>query len=169
MLVRMRSPLLLNGGPAAGKSATSLELARSFPRAAVFDVDDVRHLVVSSRAAPWDGQEGRTQQQIGVANACDIAQRVHKEGIEVVKSDVVTAATIKLYRRLLADVVIVQLRLPLHEARRRATLRAVHLTDEEFESLHIQQAANLAVDYRLDVGDMTLQLQTMAVLRLWDP
>jgi len=58
--------LLLTGGPAVGKSSTAGLLARSRPRAAVIDVDDVRQLVVSGGAAPWEGEEGRRQQHLGV-------------------------------------------------------------------------------------------------------
>jgi dephospho-CoA kinase len=38
----MRRPLLLTGGPAAGKSATSLRMVDTLRRAAVIDVDDIR-------------------------------------------------------------------------------------------------------------------------------
>lgn len=51
-------------------------------------------------------------------------------------ADVLNDATAALYRRLVPSVVIVRLRLPLREARRRATLRPRHLTDKEFEGLH---------------------------------
>jgi hypothetical protein len=54
----MYPPLVLTGGPAVGKSTTANLFARRRPRAAVVDVDDVRQLVVSGAAAPWDGAEG---------------------------------------------------------------------------------------------------------------
>jgi predicted kinase len=116
----MRPPLLLTGGPAAGKSATALRLVEPLRRAAVIDVDDIRHLVVVGHAAPWDGSEGQLQQRIGVENACDLARRYLHWGIDVVLSDVLTHETAALYRDLLPGVLVVQLRLPLPEARRRA-------------------------------------------------
>lgn len=89
----------------------------------MIDVDDIRHLVVAGHAAPWEGSEGRRQQQLGVENACDLAGRFHMAGIEVVLADFLTTATAARYRQHLPDVRIVRLRLPLVEARRRARLR----------------------------------------------
>jgi predicted kinase len=163
----MRPPLLLTGGPAAGKSATALRLVEPLRRAAVIDVDDIRHLVVVGHAAPWDGREGQLQQRIGVENACDLARRYLHWGIDVVLSDVLTHETAALYRDLLPGVLVVQLRLPLAEARRRATLRPVYLTEDEFDALHASQANNLAPDHILDVGPLTLGEQSDAVARLW--
>jgi hypothetical protein len=67
-------PLVLTGGPAAGKSTTAHALAARRTRCAVVDVDDVRQLVVSGAAAPWEGLEGREQQRLGVTNACGLAR-----------------------------------------------------------------------------------------------
>ena len=97
----VRPPLLLTGGPAVGKSSTAGLLARSRPRAAVIDVDDVRQLVVSGGAAPWEGDEGRRQQHVGVENACCLARRFIDHAIEVIVADVVTPETLMLYRRSL--------------------------------------------------------------------
>jgi predicted kinase len=58
--------MLLTGGPASGKSATAAELAKTLPRVAVNDVDDIRHLVVAGHAAPCEGDDGVLQQRIGV-------------------------------------------------------------------------------------------------------
>ena len=100
----------------------------------MIDVDDVRHLVVAGHAAPWDGDQGRLQQQIGVDNACDLARRFLSAQIDVVLADFVTTHTAALYRRNLPELQIIRLRLPLREAHRRAQLRPVHLTEQEFES-----------------------------------
>ena len=163
----MLSPLLLTGGPAAGKSSTALRLVEQLRRAAVIDVDDIRQLVVTGHAAPWDGAEGRLQQRIGVENACDLARRFLQWGIDVVLSDVLNADTAGLYRDLIPGVLIVQLRLPLAEARRRAGLRPVYLTEDEFDALHAAQSDDLGVDHILDVGSLTLEEQSDAVATLW--
>jgi predicted kinase len=160
-------PLLLTGGPAVGKSSTAVRLVEPLRRAAVVDVDDLRHLVVAGHAAPWDGSEGRLQQHIGVENACDLARRYLQWSIEVVLSDVLDHETAALYRRLLPGVLILQLRVPLAEARRRATLRPVYLTDEEFEALHALQRDDVGADQLLDVGSLTLSEQVDAVSRIW--
>jgi predicted kinase len=163
----MRPPLLLTGGPAAGKSATALRLVKPLRRAAVIDVDDIRHLVVAGHAAPWEGSEGQLQQRIGVENACGLTRRYLHWGIDVVLSDVLNYETTALYRHLLPGILIVQLRLSLAEARRRASLRPVYLTEEEFDALHALQAVDLEPDQILDVGSLTLDAQFDAVARLW--
>lgn len=66
--------LVLTGGPAAGKSTTALALATTTPRTAFIDVDDVRQLVKNGGAAPWDGEEGASQQLLGVRNATWLAR-----------------------------------------------------------------------------------------------
>ena len=78
-------PLLLTGPPAAGKSTTARAVAALRPRAAVIDVDDIRLLVVSGHAAPWQGDEGRLQQRVGVENACDLANRLESAEFDVVR------------------------------------------------------------------------------------
>jgi len=164
----MRPPLLLTGPPAAGKSTTAMQLINSAHRGAVVDVDDVRQLVVVGHAAPWEGDEGRLQQQVGVGNACDLARRFLSVGIEVILADVVTPTTADLYRRRLPNLQIVQLRLPLGEARRRAQLRSMHLTEQEFEDLYALDAdGNLRVDHVIDVGHLDVAAQTEAVGVVW--
>jgi predicted kinase len=164
----VRPPLLLTGPPAAGKSTTALALARSAPLGAMIDVDDVRHLVVAGHAAPWEGDAGRIQQQIGVENACDLARRFLKSQIEVVLADVVTQASAAVYRRQLEDLQIIRLRLPLDEARRRARLRPVRLTEREFQDLYrLDAASTFPVDHIVDVADLDPDGQAEAVRRLW--
>ena len=74
----MGPPLVLTGGPAVGKSTTANHVARRYARAAVIEVDDVRQLVVSGAAAPWDGAEGVAQQRLGVDNACGPRARLSR-------------------------------------------------------------------------------------------
>ena len=132
------------------------------------DVDDVRQLVVSGGAAPWDGEDGLRQQWLGVRNACALAGRFVEAGIEVVAADVLTPETLAAYRELLPGCVVVRLTVPLDEAWRRAATRAVWLTDEEFVALHRADAeAGLAVDHVLDVRDLGPDDQVSAVADLW--
>ena len=90
-------PLILTGGPAVGKSVTARALAAGRPRCAFIDVDDVRQFVVTGAAAPWEGEEGREQQRLGVTNACGLARNFLAMGIEVVVADVLTPETCDLY------------------------------------------------------------------------
>ena len=161
-------PLLLTGPPAAGKSTTARVLADSLPLAAMIDVDDIRQLVVAGHAAPWDGEAGLIQQRIGVENACDLARRFAGSGIEVVMADVLTSRTAELYRARLPSVLIVQLRISLGEARRRAALRPVYLTDDEFELLHRQQPSDADLyDHVIDVDGLDQAAQVAAVRHIW--
>ena len=143
-------------------------LAASQPLAAVVDVDDIRQLVIAGHAAPWEGAAGVVQQRIGVENACDLARRFASSGIEVVIADVLTLRTVDLYRARLDDVIIVQLRISLTEARRRAAQRPVHLSDDEFELLHRQQPDDAELyDHVIDVDGLDLVAQVGEVNRIW--
>ncbi|HEU4545136.1 MAG TPA: hypothetical protein VFR88_02475 [Microlunatus sp.] len=161
-------PLLITGPPAAGKSTTARCLADSLPLVALIDVDDIRQLVVAGHAAPWDGEAGLIQQRIGIENACDLARRFASSGIEVVLADVLTPQTAALYRARLPSVLIVQLRISLAEARRRATERPVYLTDDEFELLHRQQPSDAQLyDHVVEVDGLDLGAQVSAVREIW--
>ena len=123
--VEIRSPLVLCGPPAVGKSVTGRSLALSRPRCALIDVDDVRHLILSGAAAPWEGEEGLRQQRLGVLNACAVAANFLRSGVEVVVADVLTPDTVTLYRNHLPGCVVVRLTVSLTEALRRASSRRV--------------------------------------------
>ena len=162
-------PLVLTGGPAVGKSATARTLAEGRPRCAFIDVDDVRQLVVAGAAAPWDGEEGREQQRLGVTNACSLARNFVAMGIEVVVSDVLTPETCDLCRRELPGCLIVHMTVEFPEAIRRAASRKVWLTDHEFRMLHEADAANPpAADHRIQVDRLDLQNQANKVASLWE-
>jgi predicted kinase len=164
-----RPVLVLTGPPAVGKSTTARAVAEALDRCAVVDVDDVRQLVVSGGVAPWDGEEGRRQQRLGVRNACSLAGRFVAAGIDVVVADVLTPDTLALYRELLPGCVVVRLTVPLEEAWRRASTRPVWLTDEEFVALHEADALSApAADHELDVSALTRDEQASAVASRWE-
>ena len=48
----------VTGPPAVGKSTAARSLASTRPRCAVVEVDDLRRLVLTGAAAPWDGEAG---------------------------------------------------------------------------------------------------------------
>ena len=161
-------PLLLTGPPAAGKSTTARVLVDSRSLAAMIDVDYIRQLVVAGHAAPWDGEAGLLQQRLGVENTCDLARRFASSGIDVVIADVLTPQTAVLYRARLPSVLIVQLRISVGEARRRAARRAVYLTDDEFELLHRQQPSDRRLyDAVVEVDGLDLAAQVEAVRDSW--
>ena len=163
----MLPPLLLTGGPAVGKTVTAQALAETTSRCAYLDVDDIRQLVRNGAAAPWAGAEGVAQQRLGVRNAAALARNFGACGFTVTISDVVDGETLILYRKLLPDVVVVRLTASLLEASRRARLRPMYLTDEEFQMLHSTQEDFLAVDHQLDVTHMDSTEQVRHVRALW--
>ena len=86
-------PLLLTGGPAAGKTVTARFLAETTPRTGYLDVDDIRQLVKNGGAAPWDGTEGKAQQVLGVRNAAALARNFAGAGFNVTITDVIDTVT----------------------------------------------------------------------------
>jgi hypothetical protein len=161
-------PLIVTGAPAVGKSTAGSRLARARRRAAFVDVDDVRHFVVAGHVAPWQGDDGLRQQRLGVENACAVARRFGEEGFDVVVADVVTPATIALYRSLLPHCLVVRLLVTRQEARRRAATRPLHLTAAEFAYLHDQERDRPpAADHDLEVSALTVEEQTAALDALW--
>lgn len=168
-MTELLPPLLLTGGPAVGKIVTARALAEAVPRTAYLDVDDLRHLVRNGHAAPWDGEDGAAQQLLGVRNAAGLARNFLASGFNVTITDVVTSATLAVYRELLPDVVVVHLVTSLAEARRRARTRPVYLTDEEFDALHHDQPGLVPIDYRLDVTHLDQATQLRQVRAIWTP
>jgi len=149
-------PLLLTGGPAAGKSTLATALAAGRARSARVDVDDVRQLVVRGHAAPWEGSDGARQQLLGVRNACALARNFLTEDIDVVIADVVSDRTVAAYRAQLPELRIIWLDLEPDEARRRAGTRPMHLSWAEFQTLHEEHRALTSFDQRIDVTDLTV-------------
>ncbi len=161
-------PLVLTGGPAVGKSTTAGRLARGRPRAAVVDVDDVRLMVVAGHIPPWRGGEGAAQHRLGIQNACGLAQRFLTHRIDVVLADVLTPNTTRLYRDLLPSCLIIRLQVTAAEAERRASMRPVYLTDNEFKHLDAQDRDDPPpADHHLEVTAMTLEQQVTAVSAFW--
>jgi predicted kinase len=164
----MRSPLVLTGGPAVGKSTTARLLALATTRAAAVDIDDVRQLIVSGGAAPWQGSEGLAQQRLGVENACSLARKLLAAGFDVILADILTPVTLVLYRQRLSGCLIVRLHVSDQEARRRAATRTVYVTDAEFTHLHDQDRDDSPpADHDLDVTDLTIEEQAVVVTALW--
>ncbi|NIK54792.1 hypothetical protein [Kribbella shirazensis] len=131
-------------------------------------MDDVRQLVVAGAAAPWEGEEGRKQQRLGVMNACSLARNFLAAGVEVVVADMLTPETSGLYRQELPGCLIVHMTVELAEARRRAATRKVWLTDQEFRMLHAADTTNPPdADHRIQVDTLDLQHQTEKVASLW--
>ncbi len=160
-------PLILSGGPAAGKTSGARALAEELGRAAFVDADDVRQLVVAGAATLWSGPEGMTQAVLAAHNVARLARDLVAAGFEVTVADFLVPETLAVYRSELAGCFVVQLSLSLEAARARATTRPVYLTEDEFELLHAMVAVPPAVDLVLPVDGMSEAEQRTAVRTAW--
>lgn len=159
---------MLTGGPAVGKTTCARALAQGRPRAAFIDVDDIRQLVVAGAAAPWEGQEGQEQMLLAATNACALARNLVTAGFEVTMADVLTPATMAVYRADLPDCLVVHLRISTAVARTRAATRSVYLTDSEFVGIHQQDLTNPPeADVALDADTWTETEQIQILSDLW--
>lgn len=131
---------ILTGPPGAGKNAVAAAYARQQARCAVIDVDLVRWMVLQPHRAPWEGEEGRRQQHLGVQNACGLARRFREHDFRVVIHDVLSAETVALYRQELRDhePKIISLLPSFEEIVRRNGLRPPQLTAEQIRTLYRQ-------------------------------
>jgi len=104
--------------------------------------------------------------------ACALAGNFSAAGVDVVVADALTPETVALYRDLLPGCLVVHLRVPIEQARRRAATRPVWLTDEEFDALHatdasVDLAVDLAADHVLDTADLDPDGLAAAVEAVW--
>ncbi len=159
--------LVLTGPPAVGKTTVGRLVAAARARCAMVDIDDVRHLIVSGHAAPWDGAEGLVQQDLGVRNGCTLAANFAARGVDAVLVDVLDDATAARYRELLDDPLIVQLTVCREEALRRARTRTVHLTWAEFGQLHEQQHQFTGAEFRIDTTHLSTEETAARLVSLW--
>jgi len=164
----MRRPLVLTGGAAVGKSTCAGELAERATRAACIDVDDLRQLIVSGAAAPWDGLPGQEQAVLGARNACALARNFVSAGFDVTIGDVLTPATTAVYRTELPHCLIVHLRISLEVARVRAAPRRVYLSDGEFDWVHERDRTEPPdAEVVLEVDGLSEAEQIQVLADLW--
>ena len=166
--VSVRSALVLTGPPAVGKSSAAISLAAARPRCAVIEVDDLRQLVRTGAAAPWEGVEGARQRLLGARNACALAVNFLSDNFDVAITDVVTPQTVATYREMLPGCLVIRLSAPLSETRRRAATRHVWLTAAEFDALHHHdETRSPHVDATIDVAGLNALEQAAAIERIW--
>jgi len=164
----LRHPLVLTGPPAVGKSTAARSLASARPRCAVVEVDDLRQLVVTGAAAPWEGEAGARQRLLGVRNACALAANFLADDIDVVITDILTPATAMLYSELLPGCLVLRLSAPLSETQRRSGSRRRWLTAAQFVALHEHDSAHPpAAEVTIDVTDFDVTQQAAAIERAW--
>jgi predicted kinase len=162
------SVLILTGPPATGKNTIAALVAKRLSRCAVIDVDMVRWMVLQPHKAPWEGEEGKAQQRLGVQNACSLATSFIRAGFDVIILDVLTDETARLYgaklRRFALTIVLL---LPtFDEIRKRNAIRGKRITDEEVEALYNGQKHLSVYDARIDNSDLTAEETASQLLEL---
>lgn len=149
--------LILTGPAASGKNTISHLLSKKSEKCSVIDVDLVRSFYKHPHYAPWDGEEGKTQQLLGVSNACLLANEYLKNGIDVVILDVVVNNTAKLYRELLPEAKIILLMPSYEEAYKRFMERAHSITEEEFKLVYDWEENLTDFDEKIDNSLLSAQ------------
>src|SRR3989344_5966538 len=144
--------LILTGPPAAGKNTVSDILSKKRERCGIIDVDVIRHMLVKPHKAPWDGEEGKRQQKLGVENACYLAKNFGKDGSDVVILDVLQNDTAQFYKELLKDrqMKIILLIPSFEEEHKRFMAREHSITEEEFKLVYKWEEELTIYDEKMD-------------------
>jgi hypothetical protein len=150
-----------------GKSTIARILAKRFAPCAVIEVDDVRRMVVSGAAAPWEAGEGARQTELAALHTGMLMGSFVGAGFGVVATDVLLAGAGSVYAAGPAPPLVVHLGVTLDEARRRAATRAVHLTDREFLRLYDLERGAEHAHVRIDATALGLDALTAAVIEAW--
>ena len=144
--------LILNGPTGTGKNTIAEIVSKKTERSVVIDVDLLRLMVKNPHKAPWQGEEGKYQQLLGVSNACLLAKEFIKNGFSVIILDVLSDETAKLYKDNLNEFKpkLVLLLPTWEEIVRRNKTRERRLTDDELEMVYKQQADLKTFDEKID-------------------
>lgn len=150
---------ILTGPAAAGKNTVASEFAKLRRKCVVIDVDLVRWMVLQPHKAPWDGEEGINQQELGVRNTCMLAKNFIKEGYDVIILDVISDKTANIYKKdLKAFNPKIILLLPTYkEMKRRNTLRPQRLQEKEIDMIYEWQKKLTVFDKKIDNTDPSAQ------------
>jgi len=160
------SVLILTGPAASGKNTISQILAKKRQECAVIDVDLVRWMYRQPHKAPWEGEEGKIQQKLGVENAILLAKNFLKNNLDVIIIDVIVDETAKLYKVNLPEAKIVLLMPTYEEAHKRFTERPHTITNEEFDMVYKWQEQLTIYDEKIDNTNLTAEETAEALEKL---
>ncbi len=152
---------ILTGPSAAGKNTIGYRYAREFcQQCAVIDGDQVRWMYTQPHVAPWHGDEGLRQHQIGARHGAMLARSFNALGLEVILLDVLWADIPTIYRTELEGLSlrIVRLLPTLEEALRRHHQRPPSISDDELKWTYNHTLALTDYDLTLDTTDMPPEL-----------
>ncbi|MDF3033353.1 MAG: hypothetical protein K0R76_307 [Alphaproteobacteria bacterium] len=148
--------MILTGPTAAGKNTISHIIARSCSQCAVVDFDAIRNMFVNPHLTPWDGEEGKAQQYLGIQHVCKVALGFKKAGWKVIILDVLNNNTLQEYYRSLPGqaIRVVQLLPTFEELNQRFLTRGRCLTDQQFRWVYEEQCNLTSYDLRIDNTDL---------------
>jgi hypothetical protein len=154
---------ILTGPSAAGKNTIGYIYAGQFSQScAVIDGDQVRWMYTQPHIAPWVGDEGLRQHQIGVRHGSMLARSFNSLGLEVILLDVLWADLAGIYRNELLGlpVRIVRLLPTLEECLRRHHQRPPSISDDEVKWTYDHTA--VLTDYDLTLDSTHLSAEQVA-------
>ena len=151
--------LILTGPAGAGKNSIAQILAKKLEVCAVIDVDIVRWMLLQPHKAPWDGEEGRRQQILGVKNTCLLASNFVQNNSDVVILDVLSQETLQIYRKELDKfhLKIVLLLPTFEEIQKRNKMRPSRITEDEIALLYKSQEVLLGYDEKIDNTNLSAE------------
>lgn len=163
---------LMTGPAASGKNTVAhLYATRFCERSAVIDGDVVRGMLCQPHTAPWDGDEGLRQHQLGARHVALLARSFAEQGCEVMALDVVWADLPQIYRAELAgySLTIVRLMPRWDVALKRLHERPPSISDDEARWVYETQAALRDFDFSIDNSEQSAEAtaaELSAIIRL---
>lgn len=144
--------LILTGPTAAGKNTIGYLLAKQYSRSALIDFDAINNMFISPHYAPWQGEEGKQQQELCIKQVCTLAESFQQSGREVIILGVVDNNNLQIYQRFLStpDLIIIQLLPTFPELSKRFIQRGPCLTEEEFQNVYQDQCDFNGYNFRID-------------------
>lgn len=130
--------IIFTGPPGAGKSTISKLYALQRPKCVRIETDDIRHMVITPHMAPWQGEEGKRQLNLGIRNTCLLAHEFLKADFEIVIADFLTEYTFPFYKESFEknDLKIIQLTAKFEKLKKRFIQRGQSITENEFIMLY---------------------------------
>ena len=152
----MNKILILTGPAACGKNTIAPFIAKEREKCSIINVDMIRQILVNPHKGPWEGEEGKKQQLLGVENACLLAKNFVNYGVDVIILDVLQDDTAHLYKKLLQDyLVTIVLLLPSYEETKIRFEQRYHtITVVEFNLVYKWQEELTIYDKKIDNSNM---------------
>jgi shikimate kinase len=136
---------LISGPTGAGKNSVAEEMAKLLDTAAIVDFDSIRAMFTKPHYTPWDGDEGKKQNNTTIELICQIANTMLAGGRTPIILDVLNNEDAAFYRKLLSEKPqIIQLMPSWETIVERNRTRAekegrIRLTDDQLQRVYSEQ------------------------------